>query len=487
MSSSALPAGLVLNEYRIDKVLGVGGFGLTYLATDENLKLPVALKEYLPADVSVRRSDYSVHPAGENERETFDWGLTRFLDEARTLAAFRHPNIVRVMRFFQANNTAYMVMEYLQGASLSDWIKPRRPINQAAMVKLVAPLVEGLSVIHRAGYLHRDIKPGNIYMREDGNPVLLDFGSARMQSGNKELTAVVSPGYAPLEQYSESSNQGAWSDLYAMGGVMYWMVTGVKPVDATARVRNDPQIPARQAENAGLYSADFLDAIDWALNPDERLRPQSAAEFLSRLTGFPSSADNADRTRTLPVAASGAPSSQPASRPPVSAPSPSQPPSDPSYSSPVPSEQLREVESELAKRIGPLASVLVKKAAKKHATLEAVVESVAAEIEDEAERAVFTKRLKGNIKGNTQPPSSPGTTQIATQLAAARFEMAVLEKAEKRLAQYIGALARVVVKKAAMKARDESELYLLIADEIEDPAERKAFIKKAISISGRGA
>ncbi len=482
-AAPALPAGHALNEYRIDKLLGVGGFGLTYLATDENLNLPVALKEYLPADISVRRSDYSVHPGGEGDRETFDWGLSRFLDEARTLATFRHSNIVRVMRFFQANQTAYMVMEFVKGASLSDWIKPRRPLNQAAIIKMVAPLVEGLGTIHRAGYLHRDVKPGNIYIREDGSPVLLDFGAARAQDGRGELTAIVSPGYAPLEQYSQSSHQGPWSDLYAMGGVMYWMVTGSKPVDATARVRDDPQVSARRCENASLYSPEFLDAIDWALAPDERLRPRSAAEFLGRLSGFgPPVADN-DRTRTLPLSAvqQGVDHSTPSPSHP-SSPSPSTP-STPSAPSLLDAEQLREVESELAKHIGPLAAVLVKKASKKYSTIEALVENVASEIEDEAERAKFTRRLRGA----TQPPSRPpGASQVVpTQLAAARFDMAILERAEKRLAQHIGALARVVVKKAAMKARDESELYLLLADQIEDPNDRKAFIKKAISISGR--
>jgi serine/threonine-protein kinase len=149
---------------------------------------------------------------------------------------------------------------------------------------------------------------------------------------------------------------------------------------------------------------------------------------------------------------------------------------------------LKDVENELAKRIGPLASVLVKKAAKKHATLDALIDAVSTEIDDDAERTAFAKKARGLT--NTQPPSSPsrrlGQTEIATQVAAQRFEMAILERAEKRLAQHIGAVARVVVKRAAMNARDEGELYLLIADEIEDPADRKAFIKKAISVSGRG-
>ena len=479
----SLAAGHIINEYRFDKLLGVGGFGLTYLATDQNLNLPVAIKEYLPADIALRDDDSSIRPSSDENRPTFEWGLTRFLDEARTLATFRHPNIVRVMRFFQANATAYMVMEFVHGASLSDWIKARRPLSQAAMEKIIFPLVEGLGVIHESSYLHRDFKPGNIYIRSDGSPVLLDFGAARSTAGGKELTAVVSPGYAPVEQYSESSVQGPWTDLYAVGGVMYWMVTGNKPVDATARLRNDPQKPAIEAGDRSIYAADFLAAIDWALSPDERQRPQSSEDFLARLTGRPKMTLDPDRTRTLPLAAMAAIASAEDKTQPI-APPPTQSPSQPG-SGVHDALQLKDIESELAKRIGPLASVLVKKAAKKHATLDAVIEAVAGEIDDEAERSVFSKR----VRGHTQLPSSAsrriGEAEVATQLAAARFDLGVLERAEKRLAQHIGALARVVVKRAAMKARDEGELYLLIADEIENPPDRKAFIKKAISASGR--
>jgi serine/threonine protein kinase len=197
--SNALPAGHVLQEYRVEKLLGVGGFGLTYLATDQNLSLKVALKEYLPGDIAVRGVGHSILPKSEAEAETFGWGKQRFLDESRTLASFRHPNIVRVMRFFEANGTAYMVMEFVEGSALSDWLAPRRPLAEAQIAALVGPLLDGLEVVHKAGFMHRDIKPANIYVREDGSPVLLDFGSARQKSA--ELTAVVSPGYAPFEQY----------------------------------------------------------------------------------------------------------------------------------------------------------------------------------------------------------------------------------------------------------------------------------------------
>src|SRR4029077_1605541 len=187
-AETALPSGYALHEYRIEQTLGVGGFGLTYLATDSNLNLKVAIKEYLPGDLAQRGEDQSVRPKSESTSESFKWGLSRFLDESRTLASFRHPNIVRVMRFFEANGTAYMVMEFVEGAPLPDWISTRRPLAEAQVAALVAPLLDGLEVVHKSGFTHRDIKPPNIYIRDDSSPVLLDFGAARQKSS--ELTAL---------------------------------------------------------------------------------------------------------------------------------------------------------------------------------------------------------------------------------------------------------------------------------------------------------
>jgi serine/threonine protein kinase len=497
---SSLPAGTVVGEYRIERVLGVGGFGLTYLATDTNLDLPVALKEYFPAEIAVRGAPHldgdeaneslaDIFPASEDDRPTFQWGLARFLDEARTLAAFRHPNIVRVMRFFQANRSAYMVMEFVRGADLSQWAKSRRPLDDAALLAIAKPVLEGLAVIHQAGFIHRDVKPGNIYMREDASPVLLDFGAARSQlgkSGNGEMTAVVSPGYAPVEQYSESSPQGPWSDLYAMGGVMYWLVTGNKPVDATARLRNDPQPKAVDIGDVGRFSPRVLAAIDWALTPDEAARPQSVRALLAALTGQSESADAAPSgaEATLPLAhMKTLPKSMPsASLLDVGAVRrlPSEGHTTPET---IDAEQLREIEVELAERIGPLASVLVRKAAKRSANKVELVEAVSREIDDEGERTRFTQRMSGN----SQPVSggrTPLSSEPLTALALRRFDLAVLEKAERRLARHLGAVARVIVKKAAVKARDEKELYLLLADEIDDATDRKEFIRKAIALSG---
>src|SRR5207344_3147445 len=148
MSSQSLPAGYGLQEYRIEKLLGIGGFGLTYLATDSNLNLKVAIKEYLPGDLAQRGEDQSVRPKAESTLESFKWGLSRFLDESRTLASFRHPNIVRVLRFFEANRTAYMVMEFVSGQPLGEWIRSRRPLAQGAVLGIAGALLDGLEVVH---------------------------------------------------------------------------------------------------------------------------------------------------------------------------------------------------------------------------------------------------------------------------------------------------------------------------------------------------
>lgn len=479
-ADAALPGGYVINEYRIESTLGVGGFGYTYLATDSNLNLKVAIKEYLPGDLAQRDEDSSVRPRSDDAVDTFKWGLQRFLDESRTLASFRHPNIVRVMRFFEANRTAYMVMEFVSGQTLVDWMRTRRPLDEPTVVSLVTPLLDGLAVIHKGGYLHRDIKPANIFIRDDGSPLLLDFGSARVVGASSELTAVVTPGYAPLEQYHTHGKQGPWSDLYAFGGVLYWMLTGSKPVEAAARVRNDPMPPAVQSADRSRYSVDLLTAVDWALAPAEESRPQSVDDFKAVITGLAAgqAAGNASAATQRTVRA---PAAETATGP-------------NSMSLPtalaLDRDAVKRIETELAKHLGPIAGVVVRKAVKTASSIAALAEALAREIPDEAERAAFLKRHTAGERSKpvgdpTRAVSAPTTLNPSTALAMARFDAALLARAEAALAQHIGAIAKVVVKRAAARARDESELYLLIADEITDRDERKAFIRKAISASGK--
>ena len=182
---NALPMQSMLLEYRIDQVLGAGGFGITYRARDSNLDKDVAIKEYLPGELAMRDPEGNVVPQGTSHEAGYQWGLDRFLLEARTLAKFSHPHIVRVLRYFEANRTAYMVMDYEQGDSLKTTLQLDPQPPEEKLKALLAPLLEGLSAIHATGFLHRDIKPDNIYIRADGRPVLIDFGAARQAMGGE--------------------------------------------------------------------------------------------------------------------------------------------------------------------------------------------------------------------------------------------------------------------------------------------------------------
>ncbi|MGE4241411.1 protein kinase domain-containing protein [Ramlibacter sp.] len=284
---ATLPAGYRINEYEIERTLGGGGFGITYLARDGNLDLPVAVKEYFPNDLATRSAGHAVRVrSGDPEAKgTYEWGLERFLDEARALATFRHPNIVRVLRYFRENGTAYIVMEYESGQPLKRWLPTVAPLSQRTVLDIVYPLLDGLEQVHKGGFLHRDIKPDNIYVRADNSPVLLDFGSARRVQSGRDLTNIVSPGFAPFEQYHSHGKQGAWSDIYSLGAVMYWMVTGKKPLESASRVQKDGMEPASRLAAVPVFGAELLRVIEWAMHPDESRRPQTVAEFRAALRG----------------------------------------------------------------------------------------------------------------------------------------------------------------------------------------------------------
>jgi serine/threonine protein kinase len=276
---AALEAGQTIFEYRIDKVLGGGGFGITYLAQDINLQLPVALKEYFPSSLAVRAPDRSVRVRSAEGSGQFDWGLERFIDEARALASFRHPNIVRVLRYFKENGTAYIVMEYESGEPLKYWLARQNGLDQSGLLKLVYPLLDGLEAVHKLNFLHRDIKPDNIYIRADGTPVLLDFGAARRLTSDQDMTNIVSPGFAPFEQYHSKGNQGPWTDLYSLGAVLYWLTTRTKPMESASRVQDDTMPKAAVLASSAQFGEQLLQTIDWALQPHEKKRPQSVAEL----------------------------------------------------------------------------------------------------------------------------------------------------------------------------------------------------------------
>ena len=293
---NALPPGTRFEEYRLDTVLGAGGFGITYRAYDAHLDKFVAIKEYLPVEFATRTEVSTVVPHSNADAQDYHWGLTRFLDEARTLARFDHPHLNRVHRFFESNGTAYMVLEYIQGETLADRLSKEPYLEEDALQRMLDEVLSGLAVMHEAGYVHRDIKPGNLMLREeDGSAVVLDFGAARQAVGqrSKPITSILTPGYAPIEQYdSKADDVGPWSDIYALGMVAYRCISGLgdsELPDAVTRGRTQRKgqidlTPAIEA-GEGRYNPKLLEAIDWAMEVDEGDRPQSVAAWRQALAG----------------------------------------------------------------------------------------------------------------------------------------------------------------------------------------------------------
>ena len=291
---NVLPEGYRLHWYEIESVLGRGSSGVTYLAHDTNLDQQVAIKEYFPLDFSSRDEGFTVHATEGEHHNMYSWGLDRFIKEARILAKFKHHNIVRVFSVFEHNNTAYMIMEYAQGENLSTISKQKQQFTREELLDIYLPILDGLKLVHKAGFIHRDIKPSNIYIRQDGSPLLIDFGAARQVAEGetqKQLTSIVTYGYAPFEQYNESEEkQGPWSDIYALGACLYVLVTGELPIEAMSRGAAmlsrgfDPYKPASVVAE-GKYPPEFLRTIDHALMFYAEERPQDIVTWTDMLTG----------------------------------------------------------------------------------------------------------------------------------------------------------------------------------------------------------
>ncbi len=293
----ALPAGHRLGEYRIERVLGSGGFGITYYAWDVHLDKPVAIKEYLPNEFALRADATTVKPKSTADQSNYQWGLERFLEEARTLARFKNPYLNEVHRLFEDNGTAYIVLEYIEGETLSQILRREGRLDAARLARLLEELLSGLEEVHKAGFVHRDIKPSNIMLRENGAAVLLDFGAARQAVGrrSKSITSILTPGYAPIEQYDlKGDDIGPWTDLYALGMVAYRCISGISDTDlpdAVGRARlerkgeqNKDLTPAVEL-GKGRYDAALLKAVDWAIRMDEDQRPPSVAAIREALAG----------------------------------------------------------------------------------------------------------------------------------------------------------------------------------------------------------
>lgn len=271
----ALPAGFQLKDYEIRKVLSSGGFSFVYLAHDKDKKT-VAVKEYLPTSLALRTDGATVLPNAD-DIALFRHGLKCFFDEGLSLAKIDHKNIVRVLNFFRANETVYMVMQYERGKSLQDYILGQADLVSEQFIRRVfGELSNGLREVHTQKLLHLDIKPANIYIRLDGSPVLLDFGSARqaLSESLAKISPSYTPGFASPEQYYDRKLLGPWSDIYSIGATMYACLTRTSPLAANQRIKNDLLIPAAKL-GKDMYSKNLLEIIDNCLSLDYLKRPQS--------------------------------------------------------------------------------------------------------------------------------------------------------------------------------------------------------------------
>ncbi len=292
--SNTLPVGYRLHQYRIEGVLGAGGFGITYKAVHEALQTRAAIKEYFPVEWSYRDRDevnvlantQGALPTSEaGEDVCYTWGLDRFLNEARILAQVNHPGVVRVRDFFEANGTAYIVMDYEDGEPLSQLLQREKTLSEEQIRRLLDDVLPALEAVHAQGYLHRDLKPANLYRRSDGRTILIDFGAARQALGrrSKSVTSVFSPGYSPIEQYLvDGKGYGPATDIYAVGSVLYHCVTGMAPIEAPARVLDDPLKPAAVVA-AGRYSPALLRLVDRSMAVRSEKRFQSVADMREAL------------------------------------------------------------------------------------------------------------------------------------------------------------------------------------------------------------
>ncbi|MGI9335863.1 MAG: serine/threonine-protein kinase [Gammaproteobacteria bacterium] len=292
-NAQALTQGARVGPFEIQSILGCGAYGITYKARDHALERTVAVKEYFPSGLATREEDKATLTAvSSSGRKAFEFGLKRFIREARILARFNEPNIVRVQQYLEANGTGYLVMNYEDGRTLSHLLRRLLRLNEQQARAVAVHMLRGLRALHAKDYLHRDIKPGNILVRRSGPPVLLDFGAARQaleHERHKGLTVMLTPGYAPIEQYGRRDNQGPWSDIYGLGSTLYHCIVGKAPPAATERLTAmtstgpDP-VDAALDYLRGLYSTELTDMVSWMMQASANDRPQSANELLRELT-----------------------------------------------------------------------------------------------------------------------------------------------------------------------------------------------------------
>jgi hypothetical protein len=284
--NTPLAEGSELENYRIVRLLASGGFSFVYLARDAN-GTPVVIKEYLPSTLALRTEKGATSALGGAELAKYRYGMKCFFEEGKALARLQHPNVVRVLNFFRANDTVYLVMRYEEGRSLEQHIRGRAsPPDEVWLRATFAQLLNGLREVHTAKLLHLDIKPANVYLREDGSPLLIDFGAARqtLSAEGMKLPPTYTPGYASPEHHAGREHLGPWSDIYSVGATAYACLAAAAPQPADLRLKEDRLVPARR-QWAGRYSSEILEIIDWCLRLEHLERPQSVLALQKALLG----------------------------------------------------------------------------------------------------------------------------------------------------------------------------------------------------------
>jgi serine/threonine protein kinase len=404
----------MLGSFRVDSVIGVGGFGITYAAYDQTLQCAVAIKEYFPSNLATRtESRTTVIPTSGVGQDSYDYGLSRFLQEARTLAQFHDRNIVRVRNFIEANGTAYLVMDYEEGRSLGSVLSECKRLTSDQTRDVALDCLRGLRAMHAQNYLHRDIKPANIFIRKSGSAVLLDFGAARMALKNQDkgMTIILTPGYAPIEQYSAEERQGPWTDIYAMGATLYHCIVGQSPPQSTERMA---AMAGRRLDSTEewLQMAEertdpvLLSAVRWMIQPHADDRPPDADSVISLLLGpaggqrapIPDSggsgAADSRSTRGGPDSRSYQTSSGGASSMAAGSPGFSRTGSESRARMQIEPSRVASATKALAAILGPIAEVIVQRAARNAESFEEFYRLLANELDDPDERRQFLKNLK---------------------------------------------------------------------------------------------
>jgi serine/threonine protein kinase len=450
---STLPIDTPISHYRIVRVIGRGGFGITYEAWDGSLNRRVAIKEYFPHGHAVRGADARTVSIVDSDAAIFARGLERFLDEARTLAQFHDPRIVRVHGFIEAFNTAYMIMDFESGPSLREVVLAKGSLSPVKARAVLIELLHGLRVIHDQHYLHRDIKPANIIARSNGEIVLLDFGSARIAQAqtDQNYTVVVTPGYAPIEQYDANGPQGPATDLYALGACIIFCLTGQSPPDGFKRAVTiqqnlaDPLQAILAAIVTRTPSAQPLcDVVQWLMQDQVANRPEHAQVVLEMLSDATAPAVTR-AVASLPLSSIRS----------------------------IPATSVEPLRAFLESVIGSEATPLLFAAIRKARNAQEVVDHVVSKIPDGAvkERAgsglrqLLSDAAIGKAVSAPRAPAAPPSDETSKQIIAAE------------LAKYIGPIAAMLVNKGSVTHKTHGEFLAALEAEISDEDDRNAFRK----------